>query len=107
MADKIYLPMRTTAPVSCEAARRRSKGFARRAETARTAAGKGTSDAIPVNAGDFRAALDAALRLARSFDDGVSECGLACDGSILALDDSNRGMLPAGAKPLSTRFPCG
>ena len=54
MTDKIYLPMRSTQAVSC----------------------RGSSDAIPVDVADFRRALDAALRLARSFDDGVSECGL-------------------------------
>mmetsp|Transcript_9904 Transcript_9904/g.34887 ORF Transcript_9904/g.34887 Transcript_9904/m.34887 type:complete len:215 (+) Transcript_9904:267-911(+) len=84
MADKIYLPMRSTAPVQC----------------------RGSSDAIPVDVNEFRAVLDGALRLARSFDDGVSECGLKCDNRILALDASNGSFLPAGAKALSTKFPC-
>ena len=84
MVGALYLPMRSTGQVSC----------------------KGTSDAIPVDANEFRAALDGALRAARSFDDGVSECGLACDPRILALDDGNKGHLPTGARPLSTRFPC-
>jgi len=85
MAGKIYLPLRSTQPVTC----------------------KGTSDAIPVDSGEFRRALDAAVRLARSFDDGVAECGLACDARVLALDAGNAKFLPPGARPLATRFPCG
>jgi len=85
MAGKIYLPLRSTQPVTC----------------------KGTSDAVPVDAGEFRRALDAAVRLARSFDDGVAECGLSCDARVLALDSGNAKFLPPGARPLATRFPCG
>ena len=85
MAGKIYLPLRSTQPVTC----------------------KGTSDAIPVDSGEFRRALDAAVRLARSFDDGVAECGLTCDARVLALDAGNAKFLPPGARPLATRFPCG
>ena len=85
MAGKIYLPLRSTSPVTC----------------------KGTSDAVPVDAGEFRRALDAAVRLARSFDDGVAECGLSCDARVLALDSGNAKFLPPGARPLATRFPCG
>ena len=84
MVGALYLPLRTTGPVSC----------------------RGTSDAITVDAAEFRAALDGAVRAARSFDDGVSECGLTCDARILALDESNAGHLPPGAKGLSTKFPC-
>ena len=84
MAGKVYMPLRSTRPVTC----------------------KGTSDAIPVDAADFAAALDGALRVARSFDDGVSECGLVCDARVLALDEGNRGLLPPGARPFATRFPC-
>jgi protein O-GlcNAc transferase len=85
MAGKLYLPLRSTEPVTCQ----------------------GTSDAIPVSERDFRAALDAAVRLARSFDDGVAECGLICDARVLALDAGNARFLPAGARAMSTRFPCG
>ena len=87
MAGRLYLPLRTTQPVACS----------------------GSSDAIPVDAGEFRAALDGAVRLARSFDDGVSECGLRCDARVLALDKGNDGHYKPGdrkAQPLSTVFPC-
>jgi len=54
--------------------------------------------------------MDAAVRLARSFDDGASECGLKCDPRILAIDKGNDphykafGVRPA--QPLATKFPC-
>ncbi len=48
----------------------------------------------------------------RSFDDGLSECGLVCPGSILALDGrldpyyrSDHG--EHKASPVNTHFPCG
>ncbi|KAJ8604087.1 hypothetical protein CTAYLR_001728 [Chrysophaeum taylorii] len=85
MAGKIYLPMRSTRPVTC----------------------RGSSDSIPVDPRDFEAALDAAVRLARSFDDGVAECGLRCDPRILALDPHIPADLrPPNPNPLSTKFPC-
>ena len=87
MAGRLYLPLRTTQPVSCS----------------------GSSDAIPVDTGEFRNALDGAVRLARSFDDGVSECGLKCDARVLALDKGNDGHYKPSdrkAQPLSTVFPC-
>ena len=87
MAGRLYLPLRTTQPVSCS----------------------GSSDAIPVDTGEFRNALDGAVRLARSFDDGVSECGLRCDARVLALDKGNDAHYKKGeskGKPLSTVFPC-
>lgn len=84
MAGKIYMPMRSTAPVSCT----------------------GTSDAIPIDKAEFERALDAAIRVARSFDDGVAECGLSCDPRILALDPSMKTYLPPDTKALSTQFPC-
>jgi hypothetical protein len=54
--------------------------------------------------------MDAAVRLARSFDDGASECGLKCDPAILAIDKGNdpeyqHAGMRKGA-PLATKFPC-
>uniref|UniRef100_A0A7S3JQK9 EGF domain-specific O-linked N-acetylglucosamine transferase n=1 Tax=Aureoumbra lagunensis TaxID=44058 RepID=A0A7S3JQK9_9STRA len=82
MAGKIYLPMRSMQPVSCS----------------------GTSDAIPIDSKQFESVLDAALRIARAFDDGIAECGLSCDLRLLALDPG--ASVPPGTKPLTTRFPC-
>jgi len=88
MAGKVYLPMRTTEPVQC----------------------KGSSDSIPVDKAEFRRTMDAALRIARSFDDGASECGLKCDPRILALDPGNdpeyKRLGATKAAPLITKFPC-
>mmetsp|Transcript_25783 Transcript_25783/g.57802 ORF Transcript_25783/g.57802 Transcript_25783/m.57802 type:complete len:219 (-) Transcript_25783:216-872(-) len=88
MAGKIYLPMRSTDPVTC----------------------RGSSDAIPVNKEEFRRVMDAAVRLARSFDDGASECGLRCDPRILALDKGNDPWYKETATKkgvaLNTKFPC-
>ena len=70
----------------------------------------GSSDNVQVPIGEFRAALDGAIRLARQFDSGISECGLVCSGEILALDpvlDPYYGKL--GMRKISkinTRFPC-
>ena len=54
--------------------------------------------------------MDAALRLARSFDDGASECGLRCDPRILAIDKGNdphyKATGTAMGKALVTKFPC-
>ena len=84
MADKIYLPLRSSLPVTCS----------------------GSSDAIAVDTKEFHSVLDAAVRLARSFDNGVAECGLNCPNSLLALDPDGVTLVPPGTTPLSTRFPC-
>ena len=70
----------------------------------------GSSDNVQVPIAEFRAALDAAVRLARQYDSGISECGLKCPGEILALD---RALLPyypkVGMSPVNAvnvRFPC-
>eukprot|EP00615_Pteridomonas_danica_P000535 CAMPEP_0114336026 /NCGR_PEP_ID=MMETSP0101-20121206/5439_1 /TAXON_ID=38822 ORGANISM="Pteridomonas danica, Strain PT" /NCGR_SAMPLE_ID=MMETSP0101 /ASSEMBLY_ACC=CAM_ASM_000211 /LENGTH=554 /DNA_ID=CAMNT_0001467825 /DNA_START=184 /DNA_END=1848 /DNA_ORIENTATION=- len=88
MTGKVYLPMRSTEPVTC----------------------KGSSDAIPVDKGEFRRTMDAAVRIARSFDDGASECGLTCDSRILALDKGNDPLYGTlGTRKgtaLNTKFPC-
>ena len=72
---------------------------------------QGSSDNVLVPIPEFRSALDAALRVARQHDNGISECGLQCPGEILALD---KALVPyyakAGMRPspsVNTRFPCG
>ncbi len=71
---------------------------------------EGTSDSIPVDIDDFRRTVDAAVRLARSFDDGASECGLKCDPRILAIDAGNdahyANTRTTKGKPLNSKFPC-
>ncbi len=44
----------------------------------------------------------------RNFDDGISECGLVCPKSILALDDRLDRHYGSDSKgrPIDTRFPC-
>jgi hypothetical protein len=95
----------------------------------------GSSDNVVVPINEFEAAMDGALRLARlvgppilqilsgmlycldfkcvdvyrSFDDGISECGLVCNPAILALDprlDKHYGSQGRKAPALSTMFPC-
>lgn len=88
MSGKHYMPMRSLEQVTCQ----------------------GSSDNVPVNAAEFREVLDGAVRLARSFDDGLSECGLVCDMGILAMDAAHDDMyaklgLVKAAKP-NTKFPC-
>jgi hypothetical protein len=87
-AWQIYMPLRLTTAISCH----------------------GTSDNLEVDLGEFRTALDGAVRIARSFDLGVAECGLRCSGPILALDphlEPYYGQLGLPkSPPLNTRFPC-
>lgn len=107
MTGKIYMPLRSQTRESCI----------------------GSSDTITVPIDEFRETIDGAVRIARSFDDGLSECGLTCPPSILALDkrldsyyDKKRlsdtqvsiyvtpgaVFLPGNkAAPQNTRFPCG
>ncbi len=69
---------------------------------------KDPSDNVMVPIDEFRKTLDGAIRIARSFDDGLSECGLVCPWNIAAIDQGHAGFLPAGqyVKPLDTKFPC-
>jgi hypothetical protein len=70
----------------------------------------GSSDNVEVPLEEFRAALDSAVRLARQFDTGISECGLKCPSEILALDRSldpyysKLGVRKTGS--VNTKFPC-
>jgi hypothetical protein len=60
---------------------------------------------------EFRMVIDGAIRIARSFDGGLAECGLICPSSVLALDGhldglyGQQGMLKGA--PVNTGFPCG
>ncbi|GMI43178.1 hypothetical protein TrCOL_g12197 [Triparma columacea] len=89
MSGKFYMPMRTRERVTCQ----------------------GSSDNVKVDVEEFRRVLDGAVRMARSFDDGISECGLKCPGGILALDNGRDEMysklgVNKESRP-DTRFPCG
>ena len=96
--DKIYMPLRLTTPITCQ----------------------GSSDNLKVDIPEFRVALDGAVRIARSFDDGTAECGTVCPLGILGLDksldplykrsqsDQQNFLNKPASKPLAlnTRFPC-
>lgn len=91
MTGKIYMPLRSQTRESCV----------------------GSSDSIVVPIAEFRETLSGAVRIARSFDDGLSECGLTCPMGILALDKRLDPLYnqpanhigPKGA-PQNTQFPC-
>lgn len=88
MTGKIYMPMRTTRRETCH----------------------GTSDNVFVEIEEFQRAMDGALRVARNFDDGLSECGLICPKSILAIDgrlDPYYSMVDRKGGSLDLNFPCG
>lgn len=88
LTGKIYMPLRSLHRESCV----------------------GSSDNVNIPVDEFTKTMDGALRLARSFDDGLSECGLICPASILALDGRLDGHYSGGqrkGRPLDTRFPCG
>lgn len=46
----------------------------------------------------------------RSFDDGLSECGLVCDSALLAIDSRldpfYKDTKTKKSAPMNTRFPC-
>lgn len=87
MVGKAYMPMRSTIRETCLQ----------------------SSDNVMVPIDEFRATMDGALRLARNFDDGISECGLVCAKEILALDPRLDGYYTAEfpkGEPLNTNFPC-
>lgn len=70
----------------------------------------GTSDNIIVPLDEFQATVDGAVRLARTFDGGLVECGLVCPPEILAMDPRLNPHYKPGEKrsaPIDTSFPCG
>mmetsp|Transcript_12191 Transcript_12191/g.24790 ORF Transcript_12191/g.24790 Transcript_12191/m.24790 type:complete len:597 (+) Transcript_12191:148-1938(+) len=89
LAGKAYMPMRTRTQVTCH----------------------GTSDDVHVEVEEFGRAFDGAVRLARNFDDGQVECGVACPAEVLAIDGNHDAEFKRlGVKKgnaASTRFPCG
>ena len=89
MVGKDYMPLRASERETCQ----------------------GSSDNVKVPIEEFRRTLDGAVRLARGYDDGISECGAVCPAGILALDqtlDKSYGADTRSMKgpPVSTRFPC-
>ena len=88
LAGKIYMPIRSCVREKCNR----------------------TSDNILVPIDVFRTTMDGAVRIARSFGPGHSECGLNCSGKILAIDkrllpyyDETKTRL---SDPLNLKFPC-
>lgn len=70
----------------------------------------GSSDNVIAPIEEFKATIDGAVRLARNFDDGISECGLHCDKGILALDsklDKFYTRQDPKGNAVNTNFPCG
>ena len=89
MAGKDYLPLRATERESCQ----------------------GSSDNVKVPIAEFRLAMDGAIRLARGYDNGISECGRICPAGILALDKTLEPMYGPNTRsqkgsPINTQFPC-
>lgn len=79
MTGKIYMPLRAVKKETCE----------------------GTSDNVFVPIDEFKATLDGAVRIARSFDDGLAECGLKCSSTILSYDTKHS----SSTQPVIP-FPC-
>jgi capsular polysaccharide biosynthesis protein len=65
LTGKDYLPMRSVSRESCQL----------------------TSDNVEVPITEFLGTLNEAVRLARNYDSGISECGLHCPSEILAFDE--------------------
>lgn len=65
LSGKDYLPMRSLTRESCVQ----------------------TSDNVEVPINEFLDTLNDAVRLARNYDSGISECGLHCPSPVLALND--------------------
>lgn len=88
MMGRHYLPMRSSVREACQ----------------------GSSDNVVVPVDEFRKTMDGALRLARNFDDGISECGLTCPPGVLALDVRLQPYYkptdPRGGARVDTSFPC-
>ena len=88
MTGKIYMPIRTLQRETCV----------------------GSSDTVTVPIEEFERTLDGAVRIARNFDDGISECGLVCPTQILALDNRLDSQYKNGERKgsaVNTQFPCG
>ena len=87
MTGKLYMPLRSSIRETCH----------------------GSSDNVVIPVEEFRRTMDGALRLARNFDDGISECGLYCPPGVLALDDRLQPHYKAGearSNTVNVVFPC-
>jgi hypothetical protein len=89
LVNKDYLPMRSLSRETCLS----------------------TSDTVHIAIPEFLRTMDGAVRLARSYDNGISECGLHCAEEMLALDSTLDHLFPnstSGTRtpPLDTKFPC-
>ena len=87
MTGKIYMPVRATKREECV----------------------GSSDNVWAPMEELKLALDGAVRAARNFDDGISECGLICNPQILAIDKRLNNYYKPNeqrSNPLMLRFPC-
>ena len=88
MSGKIYMPFRSLNKETCT----------------------GSSDNLLINIEELRLVIDGAVRIARSFDTGSSECGLVCPTQILAFDQRLNRFFTSSeiirSKAIS-RFPCG
>ena len=87
MTGKIYMPLRSMQRETCH----------------------GSSDNVVVPVDEFIRTIDGAVRIARNFDDGLSECGLTCAPEILALDSKLNAHYKSGERrtgPVNTMFPC-
>mmetsp|Transcript_30022 Transcript_30022/g.28699 ORF Transcript_30022/g.28699 Transcript_30022/m.28699 type:complete len:155 (-) Transcript_30022:228-692(-) len=88
MTGKIYMPLRSLQRETCI----------------------GTSDDVIIPVIEFTTLIDGAVRIARSFDNGLAECGLICPPSVLALDGHldplYAVMKSQKGAPVNTRFPC-
>jgi hypothetical protein len=88
MTGKIYMPVRSTTRETCV----------------------GSSDNVFAPMKELHTAIDGAVRIARNFDDGISECGLTCPMEILAIDKRLDSQYKNGERkvaPLNLQFPCG
>ena len=87
MTGKIYMPVRATKREECV----------------------GSSDNVWAPMDELKLALDGAVRTARNFDDGISECGLICNPQILAIDKRLNNFYKHNeprSGPVMLRFPC-
>ena len=89
MIGKDYMPVRANERETCQ----------------------GSSDNVKVPMDEFKKALDGAIRLARGYDNGISECGRLCPPGVLALDMTLNSMYGPSTRAtkgqsINTRFPC-
>ena len=87
MTGKIYMPVRSTERETCF----------------------GTSDNVLAPILELKYALDGAVRIARSFDDGLAECGLVCPSKIIKIDKKHSASIEfneSESSYIDLSFPC-